>query len=135
MNARQYCASFATMCAASLVLAMPVLAQPGSGPGAQQSDEPPSGYVCLARNGIGPTGKPLVTHVMIPETDEAWLVKRGFARSECATAESWMRTTGPSMCALADIQDAAFTAQFREAHGLTPAEICQLAGKLPAGTM
>ena len=102
---------------------VPVAAQ---GPG-----NPPAGYVCLARTANSPDGSSITTRVMVKTEDQAWVMQRGFAVAPCESAENWMRTTGPSICALAADQEPGLIAEFQQTHGLTPAEICTLVGKLP----
>jgi len=96
-----------------------------------KAEGPPRGFVCLARDGTEPRGAQHTVRVMVPRSEERKLSERGFSRSSCAKAKKWMQTTGPSMCALADLNDPAFVNQFLNTHGLTPAEICDLAGRLP----
>ena len=90
-----------------------------------------NGYVCLERSGTGPGGSTQVTKVMALASKETLLSGRGFRRTNCAAAKKWLRTAGPSMCALADINDAAFLSQFLNMHGLRPSEICELLNELP----
>jgi len=115
-------------------LALPIGAGGSVAHAQGNSDEsPPSGFVCMARTGTGLEGASHTTRVMVPNAEEAKLTGRGFVRSSCGEAVSWMRTTGPSMCGLADLNDPAFISQFMNMHGLTPAEICELAAQLPTG--
>ncbi|MEL7217233.1 MAG: hypothetical protein AAGK01_02250 [Pseudomonadota bacterium] len=93
-----------------------------------------NGYVCLARTGTGPGGSSQVTKIMVPATYEPILQGRGFNRTDCTEAKKWLRTAGPSMCALADVDDPAFVSQFLNTNGLTPQEVCQLLGLLPSGS-
>lgn len=105
----------------------PAIAQNGG------DQTPPSGFICLAWTSTGSDGVAHTTRVMVPQAEEAKLTGRGFVRSSCGKAVSWMRTTGPSMCGLADLNDPAFISQFMTSHGLTPAEICTLSAQLPGG--
>ncbi|NQY31918.1 MAG: hypothetical protein HRT56_01940 [Coraliomargarita sp.] len=70
----------------------------------------------------------------MPASYEPFLAERGFVVGSCAKAAKWLRTTGPSMCGLADVQDEGFTKDFQQRHGLTPAEICQLSQLLPSSS-
>ncbi|MEM9592293.1 MAG: hypothetical protein AAF967_13325 [Pseudomonadota bacterium] len=101
---------------------------------AGEADTAPSGFVCMTRNSSSPTGGQSSTTVMIPNSEEPKLAGRGFVRSGCGGAVKWMKTTGPSMCALADVNDPAFVSDFLNTHGLTPGEICDLAARLPGGS-
>lgn len=93
-----------------------------------------NGFVCLVRTGTGPGGSVQETKIMVPAGYEQILQSRGFTRTDCVEAKKWLRTAGPSMCALADVDDPAFVSQFLNTNGLTPAEVCQLLGLLPAGS-
>lgn len=113
------------------VLALPQthLAQAQSGGKGKAS----KGHVCMERDGTSPGAETSKVKVKVPKNEEQKLTGRGFVRSNCGGAVKWMKTTGPSMCALADIKDPAFVSEFLNTHGLTPAEICDLATRLPGG--
>jgi len=113
-----------------MAISVPIV---GTVANAQNGDEQtaPSGFVCMSRASQGPDGATHITRVMVPNGEEAKLAGRGFVLSSCGKAVKWMRTTGPSMCSLADLNDPTFVNQFLNTHGLTPAEICDLAGPLP----
>ncbi|WP_298469281.1 hypothetical protein [uncultured Erythrobacter sp.] len=110
------------------------LAQQGSGPQQNGAATEENGYVCLARSGTGPGGSAQTTKIMVPASYESILQGRGFNRTNCADAKKWLQAAGPSMCALADVDDPAFVSQFLNTNGLTPQEVCQLLGLLPGGS-
>ncbi|WP_298465660.1 hypothetical protein [uncultured Erythrobacter sp.] len=91
-----------------------------------------SSYVCMVRDGPDADGAS-VTRIKVPLAEEQWLTGRGFRRSSCDKAETWLRTMRPSMCAVSEVGDPAFESEVRNWHGLSPAEICDLAAKLPGG--
>lgn len=92
-----------------------------------------SSYVCMMRAGPDAGGSS-VTRIKVPQAEEQWLLARGFRRSGCGNAEKWLRTIRPSMCAMAEEGDPAFASQVTNWHGLSPAEICSLAAKLPGSS-
>lgn len=92
------------------------------------------GYVCLARSATGPDGAVETTKVKVLAAREQLLAGRGFVRADCIDADKWLRTSGASLCALADVDDPSFVNQFQSTHGLTPSEICTLTSELPNGS-
>ncbi len=129
-NPRNSAALLTSLCATILLSASAAAAfGQERGPGDQNRS---SAYICMMRVGPDPGGAS-ITRIKVPLEEEQWLTSRGFRRIGCGTkAEKWLRTMGPSMCAVTDITDPTFLSDFRNWHGLSPAEICSLSSKLPA---
>ncbi len=121
--------SILAFAAVTCALGAATLASAQSGPSSEEG-----GYVCLARSATGPDGAVETTKVKVLASREQQLAARGFVRTNCSDASKWLRTSGPSLCALADVDDPAFVAQLQNTHGLTPSEICALVSELPGGS-
>ena len=132
---RKYLSGFVSLVAVASMACLPSAAFAQSGSGGEQDDPTKdAGHVCLERSGFGPDGTVEVTKIKVLSSREAFYSRRGFTRTNCGGAAKWLRISGQSYCALADIDDPAFLAQFLSTHGLTPLEISDLVVELPGNS-
>lgn len=108
----------------SVVLAPPMIIEDGSMMRTASGGED----VCLVRKSRGKAGGDKDVRLKVPANDEAKYLARGFKGQPCQNFRTSLDKAAAHMCHIASLNDAELEAQFFAQHGVTPDELCQLAG-------